>query len=766
MKKQPHTELLAPAGSADAAWAALAYGADAVYAGLPRFSARAEATNFNTEQLDELIGYAHTQSKKVYITFNTLVQQHELPDALETLSLISDLNADGIIVQDMGVARMAKTFFQSLELHASTQLAVHNLDGAKLLADIGFSRVVLARELSLPEIETISKNCGIETEVFIHGALCYSYSGLCLFSSHLNSRSGNRGRCAYCCRQKFDDDGENKLPFAMKDFAIGEHFDELLSTGVTSLKIEGRMKSPEYVGAVTDFYRQRLENRLSESEQKNLLSDIQTIFGRPATDLYLNNADTNPIDPTTNGHRGAAIGTINYIKPEDGDHWLRFKTNRALQKFDGLKIEIPGKEPFGFSATEIRFSSDQKKHLKFEVPIHSDIEVKLPPNHPYLESGQTVYCSISQAVRQRYKFEIPRPGVYRQKKPVEISVILKQNGLQVTASGAGVSASIDLNEALSEARQPEKTIAAIRKSFEKTGDTEWELSELIAEDNGLFVPASILNEARRSLLGKLSTEWMNQKQKNQFQRLEKLVQPPAEPKEKESWSIKLRNLSLLNELTDEELKQIDEIVLEGGAPAEPQAPVRIAVPVIQRTSDFQISDFKFPCSKFEVSNVGALKACEGHSNITADWPLYTLNSEASNYWKELGIEQCVLSPEDTGDNLKALISLMGDRAIVPVYQHTPLMISVNKPDGGDTLVDRQKRTMQIEKNGDQYVLMFEEPFSLIKHLGELRSAGARNFRIDLTYGIRDAQHAAEVIRSALAGLSFPESYDGNYGRTL
>ncbi|MDH3981568.1 MAG: U32 family peptidase, partial [Kiritimatiellaceae bacterium] len=260
MKKQPHTELLAPAGSADAAWAALAYGADAVYAGLPRFSARAEATNFNTEQLDELIGYAHTQSKKVYITFNTLVQQHELPDALETLSLISDLNADGIIVQDMGVARMAKTFFQSLELHASTQLAVHNLDGAKLLADIGFSRVVLARELSLPEIETISKNCGIETEVFIHGALCYSYSGLCLFSSHLNSRSGNRGRCAYCCRQKFDDDGENKLPFAMKDFAIGEHFDELLSTGVTSLKIEGRMKSPEYVGAVTDFYRQRLEN--------------------------------------------------------------------------------------------------------------------------------------------------------------------------------------------------------------------------------------------------------------------------------------------------------------------------------------------------------------------------------------------------------------------------------------------------------------------------------------------------------------------------
>ncbi|MDF7824163.1 DUF3656 domain-containing protein [Pontiellaceae bacterium B12227] len=755
-------ELLAPAGSPDAAWAALSYGADAVFTGLQRFSARAEAVNLSEEELDELIGFAHANDRKVYITLNTLTQQHELADTLDVLAMISNLNADGIIVQDMGVARMAKRFFQSLELHASTQLAVHNLEGAQLLGDIGFSRVVLARELSLPEIGNITQNCGIETEVFIHGALCYSYSGLCLFSSHVNSRSGNRGKCAYCCRQKFDTDEGKGLPFSMKDFAVGEYFDELLATGVASLKIEGRMKGAAYVGAVTDFYRKRMDRGLDETEQRNLLADIQTIFGRPATDLYLKNADTNPIDPTTNGHRGAQIGTIGHIKTEDNDHWIRFKTNRALQKFDGLKIEMDGKEPYGFSATEIRFSNDRKKHLKFEVPENSDIEIKLPHGHPFLEPGLPVYCSISQEVRQRYGFETPRPGVYRQQKPFDATVELTPEGITARAEGS----EIRIEEPLSEARNPDKTLAAIRKSFEKTGGTEWKLQTLETLDNGLFAPASILNDARRRLLEELSSNLRDQQQAEHFQRLEELVQPPAEPGAEERWSIKLRDLALLDELTEEELKQIDEVVLEGDASSSPamtkhRPPVRLAVPVIQR----QASSIEYQ-GPVEVANVGALYTHRQSTDLIADWPLYTLNSESSNHWKELGIGQCVLSPEDTGDNLKALIGLMGNRAIVPVYQHTPMMISATPPDSGDHLSDRRNKPMHVEKSGDQFVLIFEEPFSLVEHLDELREAGGRNFRIDLTYGVADAQHAAEIIRDTLAGLPMIGSHDGNYGRTL
>ncbi len=758
------TELLAPAGSADAAWAALHYGADAVFAGLPRFSARAEAVNLTAEELDEVIGYAHAHGRKVYITFNTLVQQHELPDALESLALIRDLNADGVIVQDMGAARMARRFFPSIELHASTQLAVHNLAGAQLLKQIGFSRVVLARELSLAEIGNITQNCGLETEVFIHGALCYSYSGLCLFSSHLNGRSGNRGKCAYCCRMKFDTADGQKLPFSMKDFAVGEHFDALLKTGVSSLKIEGRMKGANYVGAVTDFYRKRMAQGLSESEQQQLLSDIQTIFGRPATDLYLKNADTNPIDPTTNGHRGAEIGTIGSVFKDRGQQWIRFKTNRALMKHDGLKIEPGGgREPFNFFAREMRLSDNRKKHLMFEVPANAEIEVQLPPDHPFVDAGLTLYCSASQAVRQRYGFEAPRPGTYRQRKPFDAQVELTAAGLKLSAEAENTAAELMLAEPLSEARQPEKTEAGIRRSFEKTGDTAWSLRSLTAADNGLFIPASVLNEGRRQLLDQLSDHWKQQKQAEQSQRLEELVRPPAAPEDEERWSVKVRNLALLEGLTEQELNQL-EVVLENTDEASSFADnTRIAIPVIQRNHDARITDH---ARAIEAANVGALHAFKNCADLTADWPLYTMNSEAAEQWKELGVSQTVLSPEDTGDNLKALLGVLGGRAIVPVYQHTPLMISATRPEAEAHLSDRNKRPMKIERSGDQYVLIFEEPFSLIEHLDELRAAGARCFRIDLTYGVQDPGCAAEMIRSARAGRPIRGSYDGNYRRAL
>jgi putative protease len=767
------SELLAPAGSADAAWAAFSYGANAVYAGLPRFSARAEADNLSVPQLDELIGFAHAHDRKVYLTFNTLVQQHELPDALEALALIHDLNADGIIVQDMGIARMVKRCFPRLALHASTQLAVHNTAGAQLLADLGFSRVVLARELSLKEIQTITRDCGIETEVFIHGALCYSYSGLCLFSSHLTGRSGNRGRCAYCCRQTFNADGGQRLPFAMKDFAVGESFEELLAAGVSSLKIEGRMKGPAYVGAVTDFYRRRMDRGLTETEQHQLLADIQTIFGRPSTDLYLQDSHASPIDSTTNGHRGALIGTVERIFNERGARWIGFHTHRALMKHDGLKIEpAQRKEPFNFFAREIRLSGDRSKRLKFEVPANTEIEVQLPPDHPFIETGQPLYCSASQEVRQRYGFEAPRPGTYRQQQPFDAAVELTADRLKLSAQADGITAELQLEESLSAARNPDKTEAAIRKSFEKTGGTEWTLRALDIRDNGYFAPASILNEARRQLLDKLSTALAEQKQLAHFERLEALIQTPAEPNTEERWSIRLRDLSLLDELSEEELSGL-EVVLEN-ADAKPNDDSeagsivykkRIAIPVIQRGEDYasRITNYE---TSVEVANVGALQAFRACTDLTADWPLYTLNSEAADQWRELGIQQNVLSPEDTGDNLKTLLSLLGDRAIVPVYQHTPLMISATKPDAGDTLTDRKKKPMRIERNGGQYILIYEAPFALIEHLDELRTAGARNFRIDLSYGVDGAAHAAEIIRSAMAGRPVAGSYDGNYPRTL
>ena len=269
------TELLAPAGDIEAAYSAFYYGADAVYLGLRQFSARAEAVNFAPEELDEITAYAHANGKKVYVTVNTVIQENELPNLIEVLKVCDKYRVDAVIVQDLGVARLVRQSFPNLELHASTQMAVHNLSGALALKKIGFRRVVLARELSLNEIQYIKNESGLEIEVFVHGALCYSYSGLCLFSSLTTGRSANRGKCVYSCRDIFRLNGRQYHPFSMKDMALEK--DVLKLEGI-SLKIEGRKKNALYVGAVTDYYRRILD---TGKINIGLTDNLKQIFARP-----------------------------------------------------------------------------------------------------------------------------------------------------------------------------------------------------------------------------------------------------------------------------------------------------------------------------------------------------------------------------------------------------------------------------------------------------------------------------------------------------
>src|SRR5262245_493706 len=228
---------MAPAGGPDAAFAAFHYGADAIYLGLKKFSARAEAENFTLEEVAEVTTYAHSLKprRRVFVTINTLIRQAELGELVAALAHLADIGVDALIIQDLGVHRIVRRYFPGLELHASTQLSVHNRAGAEALHRMGFKRVVLARELTFEEVNEITASAGVETEVFIHGALCYSYSGLCLFSSQTLGRSGNRGKCAYSCRDAFEVRGAPEalrdrapvkrspsrgFPFSMKDLAL------------------------------------------------------------------------------------------------------------------------------------------------------------------------------------------------------------------------------------------------------------------------------------------------------------------------------------------------------------------------------------------------------------------------------------------------------------------------------------------------------------------------------------------------------------------
>lgn len=257
-------ELLSPVGDFECLKAAVQNGADAVYFGASNFSARASATNFDIAELETAINYAKLRNVKTNLTLNTLIQNNELDEAINIAKSAYEFGVDAIIVQDLGLAKFLIDHFPKMPIHASTQMTVHNLEGVKKLENLGFSRVVLARELSISEIENICQNSNVEIEAFVHGALCMSYSGRCLFSSMIGGRSGNRGKCAQPCRLPYElTDGEDSLDkgylLSPRDLCSLEYLPKLVLAGVKCFKIEGRMKTPEYVATVTRIYRKYLD---------------------------------------------------------------------------------------------------------------------------------------------------------------------------------------------------------------------------------------------------------------------------------------------------------------------------------------------------------------------------------------------------------------------------------------------------------------------------------------------------------------------------
>ena len=273
-------ELLAPAGSPEALTAAVQAGADAVYLGYGPLNARRNAKNFSQEELTQAVAYCHLRGVKVYLTLNTLLTDRELPLAAETAALANALGVDAILIQDLGVARLIRETCPDLPLHASTQMTVHSLDGVKACADLGMTRVVLARELPKAVIADLCAKSPVELEVFVHGALCMSYSGQCYLSAVLGGRSGNRGLCAQPCRlaYRWPGDSHPSYPLSLKDLSLAGQLRELQEMGVACLKIEGRMKRPEYVSVVTGIYAAVLREGRAPTQEE--LQQLKAAFSR------------------------------------------------------------------------------------------------------------------------------------------------------------------------------------------------------------------------------------------------------------------------------------------------------------------------------------------------------------------------------------------------------------------------------------------------------------------------------------------------------
>lgn len=488
-------ELLAPAGGLEAGYAALHYGADAVYLGLSRFSARAGAENFTPEELDELTAYAHSLGRKVFVALNTILSEAEVRELPEIFRTLAQTKVDALIIQDLGVLHLAKKLLPEVELHASTQMAVHNVAGVKFLQRLGFKRVVLARELSLAEIKEIAAAApDVDLEVFVHGALCYSYSGQCLFSALEYGKSANRGRCAYPCRGEFsvaEKEGAGCLKshlFSMKDLALEE---EVLQIPALSLKIEGRKKSPLYVAAVTNYYRHILDGRKKDLHEAE---DIKQIFSRPWCRFHFNEKDKDVVDRQFVGHRGLPVGKVE----KAGKNRITVKIAHAVARYDGVQIDVPGSEkPFGFGIKNLYL----KGKPALEASAGQTVELGLPEEHPYLPVGAPVYLASSSAVKGRYAYSRPKPGAYRNLQPLAVTLEIGAAEVWAMAAGAAVSAKGEFPVA----KDTEKTRSAAENAFAKTGGTGFAVAALALKNpENRFVPVSVLNDLRRRLLAEVA----------------------------------------------------------------------------------------------------------------------------------------------------------------------------------------------------------------------------------------------------------------------
>ena len=496
-------ELLAPAGNMDSLIAAIQAGCDAVYLGGTLFSARAFAGNFSNEELKEAVNYCHLYGVKVYVTCNILVYEHEVDKFLEYIDFLHRIMVDAVLIQDLGMLDLVHKTYPNLEIHASTQMHIHNLDGVLMAQKLGCKRVVLARETPIEVIEDIINKTNVEIEIFGHGSLCVSYSGECLFSSLIGKRSGNRGSCVGSCRLPYNiiDSHGNKLnkgdyPLSMKDLNTLDNLEKLINIGVTSLKIEGRMKSPEYVYIVTKLYRLAIDSYYEKGKviiNEKELDNLTRLFSRGFTKGYLFHEDMNNIiNPIRPNHQGIYIGkVIDYNKG-----FIKIRLIDDVSINDGLRI-ILNDEDYGITLNEFYLDKKLVKEAHQNDVISLKVNKVIPINSKVLLTKDiSLINEINNIIKNN-----PR------KVMVNIKVKAKTNEpLEIMVSDNKHEVKV-LGNIVSKASNKPITKEDLISKISKIGDTIYQINQLDIEmDDNIFIPFKEINELRRDVFDKLNQE--------------------------------------------------------------------------------------------------------------------------------------------------------------------------------------------------------------------------------------------------------------------
>ena len=621
-------ELLSPAGNFDSLKAAILGGCDAVYLGGKLFGARAFSNNFNDEELVEAIKYAHLYGVKVYVTVNTLIYENEIDKFMKYVDFLYKNNVDALIIQDIGMMDLLRKTYPLLELHASTQMHIHNLEGVKLIENLGLKRVVLARETPVELIEQIKKNTNVELEVFVHGALCISYSGQCLFSSLIGNRSGNRGSCAGSCRQKYNllVDGKkiNKDNYLLscKDLCTIEDIGKLIDIGVDSFKIEGRMKSPSYVYLVTKLYRQAIDSYVNGKEFKFDLTELKKIFNREYTKGFLFN-ETNIVNEYRPNHLGVEMGKV--IKYQN--NYVDILLTSELNINDGIRFI---NNDVGFIVTQI-FKNKKtvtKGNIGDVVSIYCKDKVSgnVVKTYDYLLNKK-----IDDILKANKKIKIEgNLEVYIDKK-IKLKVTDGKNNIEVSGN------------IVSEAINSPISFDRIKEQLNKLGNTIYEFSELnIVGDTNIFIPIKELNEMKNNFVNIL-----NEKRLYRYEYIKKeySIDLPNFPKEK-NYNILINDIKDYEKNNNYKYIYMDENLYNK---IDDERKVLRLERVIEKHKEYN--------KKLLIGELGSLI----YKDILTDFSFNVTNSYSVAFLHSHNVKQICLSYELTDTQIKNLIDAYHNR---------------------------------------------------------------------------------------------------------
>lgn len=774
-------ELLAPAGSLESFFAAMEKGADAVYAGLADFSARAKAKNFTIPQMERIMAYAHSFGRKVYVTVNTLVKERELPRLVECLSALSAMRADGVILQDMGVFRLMRDHFPDLPAHASTQMTIHNSLGVKELEQLGFSRVVLARELHIDEIRGIAATTSMELECFIHGALCFSYSGQCYFSSFLGGYSGNRGRCAQPCRRLYRYRGKEGYYFSTNDFSSIDMLPELVDAGVTSFKIEGRMKSAEYVACVVGAYRKALDapqSRRGEAvaEAKELL---KLSFGRVPTKGFL--ASHNPTDIATPSLRGATGRFLGEIKTIRGNR-ITFETRDRLHIGDRVRVQ-PKSDMAGkaFTIKDLTVGRESAKATRGRALVTTTAPFAFSAGDAVFKVSSETAFTMSENACQR-KLD----SIKGDKVGCDLALGLAGETLKVAGRAAGMECAAEYHLGPLEPARTTDMEGVLRAQFSKCGDTPFTLASLSAPGfPAVLIPPARLKDIRRAFYRLLEEKVL--KGKGERLRLAKeaalrslVGTRPAAQGRRDELAVRVESIRDFHLLHQD---GVDGLVLPVSRANIHQLPafagklkgrldnVTWHLPFILFDADIPyfreavklIVSYGF--RKFEVSNLAHFQLLAGHDvEISTHYRLFSLNSQALLSWHEEGVKTATLYIEDDAENMADLLA-----ADVPVARRALLFAPVPVITSKITIKGVRADSPVVSDRGDAYTVTTRDGltsvtadrrFAISGHRRRLRELGCSSFEADLSLESGDGRR--QVLDACMRGMGIEGTTEFNF----